>query len=94
MKTEILGLRMSVKSLPSKSEAVQLSIKEEVLRVTDLVLKENARLKTENDTLRNALKEFADEKNWLRDEEYRSHEWQGNADNPWVFAQAALKETL
>ena len=45
METEILGLRMSVKSLPSKSDAVQLSIKGEVLRVTDLVLIENKRLR-------------------------------------------------
>ena len=86
METEILGLRMSVKSLTSKSDAVQLSIKGEVLRVTDLVLIENQRL-------RDALKEIADNSNWLYDTEYRTYEWQGDADNPASFAQEALKET-
>ena len=69
-------------------EETILSMDEEATELANKVIK----LEAENARLRAALEKFADESNWLRDEEYRIYEWQGVEDVPFNIAKEALKE--
>ena len=57
----------------------------------DRIVRKAIELKAENTILRDALEKFANESNWLRDEEYRIYEWQGVEDVPFNIAKEALR---